>query len=251
MVSDYTEYKIIDVRKDGVSSNIIRIKHKPQVFPGQFFIAGMLGFGEVTLPIFFSDGENLEFIVSGMSEASKKMLELKKKDLIFLRGPYGHGFPMNNLKHKEIFIIGESALFAPLFAAVSYMEQNKKEYEKIKIMLLLKNETSEFSDAFKKFDGKNEIEFIKAKSIDIIKELVINDENAKRAEFLLSFENRELKDILSFLKEKGFFERQIYFYLNRKISCGTGICGACAVFGVHACIDGPVIRADQISRFFR
>ena len=254
MVSEYTEYKIIDIRKNKDSLNIIRIKHKQKVTPGQFFIAGALGFGEETLPVSFSDGENLELSFFEKSEAAKKIQELKKKDLILLRGPYGHGFPMNNLRHKEIFIIGENTLFAPLSAAISYIGQSREYYEKVSVIVLFKQEGDELPDALKKTDGKadtkSETHVIKARSLEEIKKTVTGSENAMHAEYLLSLGNKELKEILLFLKEKGISERQVYFYLNRKISCGKGICGSCAVFGIHACIDGPVIRADRLTGFF-
>lgn len=251
-MAEYTEFKINDVRKNGKHENLISVKYKGIVFPGQYFIAWVAGFGDITLPVaFYSDG-TLGFSVSIKREASRKLFELRIKETIFLRGPYGHGFPMNNLKHKNLVMISENDLFSPIFAVIKFIELNKKEYKKARVILIQgEDESDAFLDLLKSIDGKKEIEVIKLKNISELKENILINDDKDSAEYLLSFKSTRLKEIVLFLKERGISEKQILIYLNRKIICGTGVCGACAVFGVHACIDGPVFRADKIERFFR
>jgi len=39
---------------------------------------------------------------------------------------------------------------------------------------------------------------------------------------------------------------KIYLGLERYMSCGVGLCGKCALDGYRTCVDGPVMRLDQL-----
>lgn len=39
---------------------------------------------------------------------------------------------------------------------------------------------------------------------------------------------------------------KIYIGLERYVSCGVGLCGKCALDGYRTCVDGPVMRLDQL-----
>ncbi|RLJ04165.1 MAG: oxidoreductase, partial [Candidatus Aenigmatarchaeota archaeon] len=89
-------------------------------------------------PIDFKTGQFIELTIPGVGEAPftpssrpaiKEMLEitvmkvgkvteaihnLKKGDIIGLRGPFGNGYPLDEFRGKEVLIVGGGCGFAPL-----------------------------------------------------------------------------------------------------------------------------------------
>jgi len=54
---------------------------------------------------------------------------------------------------------------------------------------------------------------------------------------------------IGYLKAKGFKEDQIYISTERLMQCALGICGHCMIHGKYTCLDGPVFRFDEISKY--
>lgn len=244
-MAEYQEEKIVNAEKNGKTSILIRIKNKRYAAPGQYIIAWSKGFGETVLNITRIEDKEIEMSINSKDEASKRLLRLKKKDTLYFRGPYGHGFPMNNLKNKDIVIIGQNDIFAPLVSAQNHVLENKKEYGKVKNIIF---QPEEENDEFIELIEKKHADTHRIRNMGELKEL-LEDEN-KKTEYLLSLDKNSLKESLKILRELGVLKRQIHFYIQRKISCGIGVCGSCASFGVHACIEGPVFRSDAIEGMF-
>ncbi|MCK5453510.1 MAG: heterodisulfide reductase subunit F, partial [Calditrichia bacterium] len=46
-----------------------------------------------------------------------------------------------------------------------------------------------------------------------------------------------------------FKSDQIYLSMNRKMSCGMGICGRCNIGPYYLCKDGPDMNYAQIQKY--
>jgi NAD(P)H-flavin reductase len=52
--------------------------------------------------------------------------------------------------------------------------------------------------------------------------------------------------VIEELRAKGLTEEHISLSLERKMRCGVGKCGHCAIGDYYCCIDGPVFNYAQI-----
>jgi len=51
------------------------------------------------------------------------------------------------------------------------------------------------------------------------------------------------------LVEKGFADDHIYLSMNRKMSCGMGICGRCNIGPIYLCKDGPDVCYAEVKDY--
>ena len=246
MITLYSEYKITDARQAGKDSKFLIFKSREKIFPGQFFLVYIKGVGEIKItPIQFEENTLSFFVRNGENEKENLLFQTKPKDSIFIRGPYGRGFPMNNFISKEITLISNQDFIDNTFAILYYLKNNKESYKKINLITIGK-ESNGFSELISK-EFQNLPNFIIV-NLDDAKEIQNQTTLKKDTIILLNLPLLWIKTIFFVLEKTEALMKNTYFYFPRKISCGIGICGACACKGHHACIDGPVFKAEMIDR---
>ncbi|MFW6102692.1 MAG: hydrogenase, partial [Chloroflexota bacterium] len=58
-----------------------------------------------------------------------------------------------------------------------------------------------------------------------------------------------LRFMVPVLLKMGFKPENIYFSMEKNMSCGLGLCGHCRIGTYYVCKDGPVFTYDQIKDF--
>ena len=241
----YKSEKIINIESNGKLANIISIKHKGLVNPGEYFMVWVPNVGESSVAVLSSDNLSFEILTTKKNEVIKKIFNYNKKGDILIKGPFGHGFPLNNLKGRSLVLMGESSLFSPLWFLNDYVNQNKKDFKDVVIDLILTNPKKAFSKRISNLKD-TKINIYESQQ-SFLKELVNKSEPNKV--YLLSLSDELIKKTVKELVLNKVRKDNIYFYIRRKISCGEGICGKCMDYGKHICKDGPVFRSDQLWRF--
>jgi dihydroorotate dehydrogenase electron transfer subunit len=100
--------KIIDEAKD---FRTFIFRHKLNSRPGQFIMAWLPGIDEKPFSVSFQDENRFGITVFRIGKFTEKLFELKEKDKIGIRGPYGHGF---TLKKGNVVLVGGGCGSAPL-----------------------------------------------------------------------------------------------------------------------------------------
>ena len=72
--------------------------------PGQFVQVSVPGIGEVPISIASDSFKHINLNIKEVGNVTKALSRLKKNDAIFIRGPYGKGYPMKNVKGKDLVI---------------------------------------------------------------------------------------------------------------------------------------------------
>ena len=83
---------------------------------GQFLQLTMPGVGEAPFTPSSSpmNKENLEVTIMDVGRVTHALHKCKEGDMIGIRGPFGKGYPLNELKGKEVLIVGGGVGGAPL-----------------------------------------------------------------------------------------------------------------------------------------
>jgi len=235
-------------------------------------------------PIDFKTGQFIELTIPGVGEAPftpssrpaiKEMLEitvmkvgkvteaihnLKKGDIIGLRGPFGNGYPLDEFRGKEVLIVGGGCGFAPLRSLMYEFFDHEDEFKKLFFRGGCKTS--------KDFLYRKEIEeWAKRNNINL--ELTV-DEVDSEWEWKVGVVTTILDDVdMDFangvaivcgppimmkyatkkLLEMGFRDKNIYLSMERNMSCGIGKCGHCRLGIYYTCKDGPVFRYDMIKNY--
>lgn len=226
--------------------------------PGQFIMISVLGVGEAPFAIASNPRryEHIEISVKSVGNVTKALHKLRVGDLVGVRGPLGKGFPIQDLKDKNILLIAGGTGLLGITALAWYIYEWRSQFGDVKLL----------------YGARTPNAILRLRDLEIwSKKLEIHltvdraDSSWKGHVGLVT----SLLDIISFSPEntvaiicgppmmlKATYERlislnfsptRIYVSLERQMKCGIGKCGRCMLSnGMFVCQDGPVFRCDQI-----
>jgi len=231
--------------------------------PGQFAELSVPGQGEIPIGIASSPTEkgSVLFTVNRVGQVSTFMHCMKEGDIMGLRGPLGHPYPLDALKGKDILIIAGGFAVTTLRSTIVWMLQpeNRSKYGKITFvygartpgLLLYKEEWSDWQkrddiDVHVTVDREapgwtGRVGFVPA----ITKEVCPPPKNTAA---IICGPPVMIKFTQPVLEEAGYSTDDIIMSLENRMKCGLGICGRCNVGPEYVCKDGPVFTLTQLNQ---
>jgi NAD(P)H-flavin reductase len=231
--------------------------------PGQFAELSVPGQGEIPIGIASSPTEkgSVLFTVNRVGQVSTFMHCMKEGDIMGLRGPLGHPYPLDTLKGKDILIIAGGFAVTTLRSTIVWMLQpeNRSKYGKITFvygartpgLLLYKEEWSDWQkrddiDVHVTVDREapgwtGRVGFVPA----ITKEVCPPPKNTAA---IICGPPVMIKFTQPVLEEAGYSTDDIIMSLENRMKCGLGICGRCNVGPEYVCKDGPVFTLTQLNQ---
>ncbi|MDR2934910.1 MAG: FAD/NAD(P)-binding protein [Candidatus Adiutrix sp.] len=231
--------------------------------PGQFAELSVPGQGEIPIGIASSPTEkgSVLFTVNRVGQVSTFMHCMKEGDIMGLRGPLGHPYPLDTLKGKDILIIAGGFAVTTLRSTIVWMLQpeNRPKYGKITFvygartpgLLLYKEEWSDWQkrddiDVHVTVDREapgwtGRVGFVPA----ITKEVCPPPKNTAA---IICGPPVMIKFTQPVLEEAGYSTDDIIMSLENRMKCGLGICGRCNVGPEYVCKDGPVFTLTQLNQ---
>ncbi len=230
----YRVVKIEDIKAENphVKTFFFRDKSNPE--PGQFYMLWLPGIDEFPMSVSYT-GKIKGFTVKRVGYGTEKMHMLKKGDKLWIRGPYGRGFRIEN---GNSLIVGGGSGMATLGALID-------EIENCDIIIAAKSKdelifrerfrgkgvhiaTDDGSEGFKGFAHELVLKLLDERNYDII--------YTCGPEIML----RKIIDIA--------LDRDIKIQasLERLMKCGIGICDSCTINGYRVCVDGPVFNKEEL-----
>lgn len=228
--------------------------------PGQFVQVSIAGVGEA--PISISSSPTLEnsfkLCVEEKGRVTSAMFRMDEGSKLSIRGPYGNGFPLDEVEGKDILFAAGGIGLAPLRSAIDYANDFPEKYGDVQVMygdkkpscLLFQNRYDDWNDKFDLYaicevsgPGWSGEEGLVT---DLMDEVYLDIDNAVALlcgpPIMYKFVTEELKDL-------GFADDDIYLSLERRMECGIGKCRRCNVGDKFVCKDGPVFSYEEIKEY--
>ena len=103
---------------------------------GQFGEYSVFGIGEATFCISSSPTrhDHLELAVQKVGKVTNALHRLGEGDLVGVRGPFGNWFPMDDMKGKNIILLGGGIGGAPIRPVLHTILDNRSDYGKLDIL---------------------------------------------------------------------------------------------------------------------
>ncbi|HIE33665.1 MAG TPA: hydrogenase [Candidatus Altiarchaeales archaeon] len=235
-----------------------KLKDSFKYIPGQFLEVSVFGYGEIPISIASPPTrDELEISVKKVGYATSVLHQAEIGDTIGVRGPYGNGFPIDELKGGDILFIGGGIGLAPLRSLINYIFDNRKDFGKIYILygartpedIVFKNDLNSWKN-----EKNTEIHLtVDCASEDwrgcvgVVPMLLEGiDLDIKNTTAIICGPPIMIKFTVKALTEKKCKDEQIIFTLERMMKCGIGKCGHCNIGEKYVCIDGPVFRYSEI-----
>ncbi|MCM8763437.1 MAG: FAD/NAD(P)-binding protein [Candidatus Omnitrophica bacterium] len=238
--------------------NKINLGHEP----GQFVMVSLFGYGEAPISICSSptDKGYFELTVRNVGLLTNALHKLGKGDIVGIRGPFGKGFPIDNMFGYDVMIVAGGLGIVPLRSLIRYIMHNRNDFGNVQILLgcrtpkelLFKDETKEW---MKRAEIKLNCTVDRADeewqgNVGLITTLIPGvDINPARTYCVIVGPPIMYRFVIAEDLKKSIPDHQIIVSLERRMKCGLGKCGHCQIEGVYVCQSGPVFNYAQLKNF--
>jgi len=233
---------------------------EPYVFKaGQFAQVTVPGVGEspFTPSSDPAHPERLEFTVIRTGRVTDALHALKPGDLVGLRGPFGAGYPIEELEDKHVLVVGGGCGLAPLRSLIYSLFGQMERIRTLSIKYGARDSRELlYRRSYDAWANRPHVEM--ACTIDVAEPgwtgnvgvvttlLARIDTPVEETIAVSCGPEIMLKFVTATLLERGFQPEQIILSMNRRMSCGIGKCGRCNIGPYYLCRDGPDICYAKI-----
>ncbi|MBN1068869.1 anaerobic sulfite reductase subunit B [Clostridium botulinum] len=232
-----------------------RMEFSGKVKPGQFFEVSLPKFGEAPISVSGIGENTVDLTIRKVGKVTNEIFNNYVGDKLYLRGPYGNGFNINEYKGKDLIIVAGGTGLSPVKGVVDYFSNSVEEVNSFTLIsgfkspkdILFKSEIKDWNDkinltitvdnADENYDGKvglvtKYIPEIDIKDLNNVAVIVVGPP------MMMKF------TVAEFLK-LGIEENNIWISQERKMCCGIGKCGHCKIDDTYICLDGPVFNYSK------
>lgn len=243
-------YKIISINKETEQEYTFRIETDIKPEHGQFLQLSIPKIGEAPISV-SGQGEGwLEFTIRRVGKLTNVLFDKKAGELMFLRGPYGKGWPMDKLAGKHLAVIAGGTGVSPVRSLLNYCAQNEGFAKSVSVIAGFKNSESilfardlelwrEKFSCWMCLDNEEKEGWHKGFVTGFIASLPLKAFGEDYAVCVVG-PPPMMKFVGLELLKNGFDESRIWMSFERKMSCAIGKCGHCRIDETYVCLDGPV-----------
>lgn len=227
--------------------------------PGQFNMLYLHGVGEVPISIVSDpeDGGTIDHTIRAIGRATKGLSRLRPGDTLGLRGPYGHGWPLDSARGRDVLLVTGGLGCAPLVSVINYVVKRRADYGRLCVVQGVKHAADfiwrERYDAWARLpDTRVLLAADHGASgwrghVGLVTEL-LQDVNVDPAHCTVMMCGPEAMMSASArtLTSRGFDEGDLYLSMERNMHCGVRQCGHCQFGADFVCADGPIFAYPRI-----
>ncbi len=229
--------------------------------PGQFNMISLLGIGEAPISISSDPNypETFDHTVRAVGSLTGAMTRLGVGEQLFIRGPYGNPWPVEQACGRDVLVVAGGIGLAPLRPLLTQIMAERHKYGRAQVCygartvgdLLFLSDYGRWSaeggmDVLTTVDRLAPGETWEHQGLVTGLFAQLNFGDASRTVAFVCGPDLMMRFAVAGLLERGFSPQNIYLSLERRMECGVRICGRCQCGSAFVCHDGPVFRFDQI-----
>ncbi len=227
--------------------------------PGQFNMLTAFGVGEVPVSMSGDPTEpgRLVHTIRAVGAVSRALTGLAPKQPIGWRGPFGAGWPTEEMTGADIVIIAGGLGLAPLRPALYRFLADRGRYGQIVLLygtrspgdILFRRELESWR---RRLDIDVEVTVDHAVGgwhghVGVVTTLIPRAAfDPLHAVALVCGPEIMMRFAIAALRDAGLSDEGIYLSMERNMKCAVGFCGHCQFGPVLICRDGPVFRYDRV-----
>lgn len=244
-----------------VKTFVLRPSQAISFDPGQFVEVTVPGSGEA--PFGFASSphitDTIELCIKRTGYVTDNLHRLESGDEVWIRGPFGNSFPIDEMTGHDLFFVAGGLGLAPLRPLIDliFLPENREKFKKIN-MLLAARTTQDFIFKYD-FD-----KWASNPNTDL--KLTIDNPEAGW-DGLVGYPNVLIRDIpfdvhntyavlcgppvmikalSDAFSKMGLPKDRILTTLEMRMTCGVGKCGKCNIGHRYVCVDGPVFSMADL-----
>jgi sulfite reductase subunit B len=228
--------------------------------PGQFVEVSVLGIGEAPISVSSSPSRSngtFELCVRRVGDVTHALHRLEVGAAIGVRGPFGHGFPADKMRGKDLLIAAGGLGLAPARSLINQALDERGAFGRVIILYGAKTPAELlFRDELDGWGRRDDVELhvtvdrreaAWAGNVGVITTLFPRvTVNPRNTVAVVVGPPIMYRFVLIELLSKGIPDGQIWLSLERRMKCGVGKCGHCQIGGLYCCQQGPVFSYAQV-----
>ena len=250
--------EIVDVKTFYLRFDNKEIDGNFKIKSGQFILCTVFGAGEfaVSLPP-SPENDRFHITVRKIGKVTDALHDLEVGDKVGVRGPFGNGFPFEEIKGKNVIYVAGGIGLIPLRSSIVHVLQHRNEFGRILLLYGSRSpqdlmyqymlEQWQKIEGFETFitvdNGTPEWKGNVGIITTLFNKVEIPVENT--VAFVCGppvMFNAVIKELM----QRGIKDDMIISTLERHMKCGVGKCQHCAIGRTLVCTDGPVYTYRQI-----
>ena len=229
---------------------------------GQFVQLTLPGVGEAPFTPSSSplNPEQLSITIVNTGTVTQRLHECSVNQMLGLRGPFGKGYPIENTRDKDVLVVGGGCGLAPLRSLILSLLENLNAIQRLSIKYGAKcMEELLYRDEYERWSRWNKVDFDctidqpqegwSGKTGVVTTLLRGLDIDKKNCLVFVCGPSIMLKFVTLTLTEEGISPDDVYLSMNRRMSCGMGLCGRCNIGPYYLCKDGPDMNYGKIKDY--
>ncbi len=230
-----------------------------EFLPGQFNMLYAFGIGEAAISISSDPAKTgtIAHTIHRVGIVTSALSQLKRGDVVGLRGPYGNSWPIDAMKGRDIVILTGGIGLAPLRPLLYHVFRKRGDFGRVILLygarspldLLYRVELEQWSrlpnteilvtvdkgDSSWKGNISVVTKLLASVKLDTPNTLAL----VCGPEIMMKFGAEDLG-------RYGLTDDQIYISMERNMKCGLGLCGHCQFGPLFICKDGPVFLYSRV-----
>jgi len=232
--------------------------------PGQFLQLSLPGVGEIPLSycgVPSRDG-SIELCIRHVGHVTTPLKSAALGDVVGVRGPFGRGFPLSAYAGQDLLLIAGGLGMAPLRSLLLLLLKQRGMWGDVTVLYGAREAGALlFIDELLELQKRGDIELLLA--VDhpghclegppdcriallpaLLDQLTVDPDRTCAA---LCGPPVVYPLLISGLRRLGLADNRIHLSLERRMKCGVGLCGHCAVGTRLCCVDGPVFSYAELA----
>jgi len=226
---------------------------------GQFVEVSVFGVGEAPFSVTSSPTRNgtFELCVREVGDVTRALHRMKPGSIVGIRGPFGNGFPIEEMRGRDLLFVPGGLGLAPLRSLINQVLDERESFGRVIILYGARNPSELlFKDELAQWEARDDVEFhVTVDQPDenwtgnvgvittLFPKITVNPHNTVAVTVGPPIMYRfVVKELLS----KGIQDGRIFLSLERRMKCGVGKCGHCQINNVYVCQKGPVFSYTQL-----
>lgn len=227
--------------------------------PGQFNMLYLVGVGEVPISIMSdpADREVIGHTIRAAGRVTRGLAELKAGDQVGLRGPFGRGWPLQEIGGRDVVLVIGGLGCAPVVSVIHYIHKRRERFGKLVIIQGVKHtEDLIWREQYDRWATLPNTQVLVAADqgaalwpwhVGRVTELFsLAQFNPERAAAMMCGPEGMMRAAAENLLQRGLSESRLYLSMERNMQCAVGRCGHCQLGGSFVCRDGPVYSWGQV-----
>lgn len=231
---------------------------------GQFMLLTVFGAGEAPFTLCSMPGEEPRLRLTVRRYPGGRVTEvLHAMDPgahAGIRGPFGNGFPIDRLRGRDVLVVAGGIGMAPQRGLIEAILNEREDFGRLIVFYGMGQPGQMlYRELMAQWQQRDDLEL--HLTIDrphpdwdghvglvttLFGEIELDPE---RTSVTIVGPPVMYPFVAAECAKLGIPDEDIFVSLERRMACGVGKCGHCAIKGVYVCIDGPVFTLAQFKQF--